>query len=115
MIEEFVIAARGGSWFQSGGRAEGGRDSLAEHLRARPDTLRGFSAAFSADVGGGPEGAGDEHDEGAAQCPLGFTVRGQRFVVVSLLTRVPSPSLPPSLPPSLRKHALCACAQHQDT
>ena len=84
MIEEFVIAARNGSWFQGGGRAGGGRDSLEEHLRARPDTLRGFSAAFSAHVGGVQDGAVDEQGDDAAQFPSFFTVRGQRFVVVSL-------------------------------
>jgi hypothetical protein len=73
VIEEFVITARGGSWFQSGGRAGGACASLEEHLRARPDTLRGFSRLFAGDVGGaGLDGA---HS-------TAFTVRGQRFLVV---------------------------------
>jgi hypothetical protein len=81
VIEEFVITARGGSWFQSGGRAGRVCTSLEEHLRARPDTLRGFSGLFAADVGGAQDSAGGEEGLDGAH-PGAFTVRGQRFVVV---------------------------------
>ena len=53
--------------------------SLEEHLRARPDTLRGFSGLFAADVGGADSAGGEEGLDGDSGA---FTVRGQRFVVV---------------------------------